>query len=120
MLHVKKTDGKRWPRGQKFELTPAGIELEEAYRAAVSASRTSGRAVLAAALDAWAQTARVPPGDGVVLSELRGKRLGLAELARALEGTGIVADEVRATVGRLVDAGAIAPCPLASQERLAG
>jgi hypothetical protein len=120
MLHSKKTDGKRWPRGQKFALSPAGIELEESYRNAVSGSRASGRTALEAALSSWAGAARVAPGDGVVLAELRGKRLGVGDLARALEQAGIAPDEVRAAVGRLVDAGAVAPLPLASQERLAG
>lgn len=120
MLHAKKTDGKRWPRGQKFSLSPAGVELEESYRMAVSASRTSGRAVMDAALATWAATAKVSPGDGIVLSELREKRLGVADLCRALEQAGIEPDEVRAAVGRLVDAGAVAPVPLASQDRLAG
>jgi hypothetical protein len=37
-----------------------------------------------------------------------------------LEQAGIEPDEVRAAVGRLVEAGTVAPLPLASQERQVG
>ena len=48
--------------------------------------------------------------------ELSGKRLGLSHLCEALETSGIVPDEVRAAIGRLVDAGIVEPVPLASQQ----
>jgi len=106
---------KRWPRGQKFTLSDAGGEIEESYRAMVGAARWSGRPALEAALAAWAAPRGLAPGDGVVLGELRGKRLGLADLCRGLESAGIAPEEVRAAVGRLVAAGAVQPLPLASQ-----
>ncbi len=106
---------KRWPRGQKFTLSPEGVAVEATYRAAVAGARLSGRAALDAALAAWAMPLHVQPGDGVVLSELRAARRGIPELCRALEEAGIEPDEVRGAVDRLVAAGAVAPIPLASQ-----
>jgi hypothetical protein len=81
----------------------------------VGSARSSGRQALEAALAAWAGPRGLSPGDGVVLAELRGKRLGLPDLCRGLEAAGIPPDEVRAAVGRLVAAGAVQPLPLASQ-----
>jgi hypothetical protein len=115
MLSSKPPDRKRWPRGQKFTLSMAGTEAEEAYRSAVVGARASGRSALESALSAWATPRRVAPGDGVLLAELSGKRLGLPQLVDVLEPTGIMADEVRAAVGRLVEAGIVEPVPLASQ-----
>jgi hypothetical protein len=113
MLTSKGSDRRRWPRGQKFALSAVGAEAEEAYRSAVLGARSSGRSVLEAALAGWAGPRRLAPGDGVVLAELSGKQLGLAHLCESLEVTGIPADEVRAAVGRLVDAGIVQPVPLA-------
>lgn len=110
-----KTPPKRWPRGQKFTLSPAGEAAELAHRDAVNAARSSGRAALQAALDAWASPLTVLAGDGVLLAELRGQKKGLNDLSRALEGTGIEAGEVKAAVDRLVLAGLAQPVPLASQ-----
>ncbi len=110
------SDRKRWARGQKFTLSAAGAVAEAAYRNAVLGARASGRTALESALAAWAGPRRVAPGDGVILAELSGKRLGLPHLCEALETTGIVAEEVRASIGRLVDAGIVETVPLASQQ----
>lgn len=116
MLTSKLQDGrKRFARGQKFAVSVAGAEAADAYRAAVQAARSSGRAALEAALVAWAEPRGVKPGDGVVLAELAGKPVGLSRLAEALEPSGVTAEEVRAGVGRLVDAGILELVPLASQ-----
>lgn len=106
---------KRWPRGQKFTLSTAGVAAELAHREAVNGARSSGRAALQAALAAWAEPLGVQGGDGVLLVELRGQKKGLNELARALEDTGIEPAEVKAAVDRLVLAGLAEPVPLASQ-----
>jgi hypothetical protein len=111
----KRNEPKRWPRGQKFTLSAEGADAEAAYRNVVVEARTSGRAALDAALAAWAGPRRVTPTDGIVLAELRGKRLGVPDLVRELEAAGIAADEVRASLERLVAAGVVAPIPLASQ-----
>jgi hypothetical protein len=108
-------DGRRWARGQKFTLTPAGADACAAHQAAVSEARSSGRAALDAALAAWAGPRGVEPHDGVVLPELRAQRRGLADLSRALETAGIEPGEVRAAIDRLVTAGMVEAVPLASQ-----
>jgi hypothetical protein len=116
MLPVKREDGKRrWPRGQKFTLSPAGQEAQAAYREAVAAVRASGRAALDMALKSWAAPRLLAPGDGVVLTELDGKRLGVPHLVEALETSGIERDEVRGAIDRLVGAGLVDLVPLASQ-----
>lgn len=116
MLLGKPPVGKRWPRGQKFTLSSVGAVAEEDYKAAVQTARASGRAALDSALAAWAAPRGVAPADGVVLSELSGKRLGLGDLFTSLESAGIVPDEVRAAITRLVAAGIVEPLPLPSRD----
>jgi hypothetical protein len=111
MLLGKPSSGKRWPRGQKFTLSTAGAAAEVDYRAAVSSARASGRAALDAALSAWAGSRGLAPADGVVLAELSGKRVGLNALIESLEPAGILAEDVRAAIGRLVAAGVVDPLP---------
>lgn len=119
MLLGKSSSGpKRWPRGQKFTVSLSGIAAEEAYRAAVLGARSSGRNALDTALISWATPLGVAPADGVILAELSGKRLGLSSLCEGLEGAGIVAEDVRAGIARLVSAGLVEPVP-APGERLA-
>ncbi len=116
MLVGKPPNGaKRWPRGQKFALSPVGAAAQDAYRAAVLAARASGRAALDSALAAWAGPRGVAPTDGAILAELSGKRLGIGALCEALDSSGIAADEVRAGIGRLVEAGIVEPLPPASR-----
>ncbi len=116
LLGKASTTSKRWARGQKFVLSLAGASAEEAYRAAVLAARASGRAALDSALAAWAAPHGVAAADGVILAELSGKRLGLADLCDRLESAGIAAEDVRGAIGRLVAAGIVDPVPLASQQ----
>jgi len=116
MLPIKRGDAKRsWPRGQKFRLSAAGEEAQAAYHDAVLGARTSGRPALEAALAAWAAPRLVAPGDGVILAELFGKRLGLPHLCEALESSGIERDEVRGAIDRLVAAGLVETATHASQ-----
>ncbi|ACL66887.1 conserved hypothetical protein [Anaeromyxobacter dehalogenans 2CP-1] len=114
-MQPKPREGPRWARGQKFTLSLAGRDAEEAYRAAVLDARGAGRAVLDTALAAWASPRAVEPGDGVLLGELKGKPRGLSDLGHALEDAGIPGAEVRAALDRLVRAGLAELVPLASQ-----
>jgi len=106
---------RRWPRGQKFTLSAAGLEAEQAYREAILTARSSGRHALQGALDAWAGPRQVQGADGVFLSELAGQKKGLSDLCRAVEDAGIEPSEVKASVDRLVAAALVEPVPLASQ-----
>ncbi len=107
MFSGKLNDGPRWPRGQKFSLSLAGREAQEAYRSAVVSARGQSRAALDAALGAWAEPRQVQPGDGVLLGELLERPRGLSDLIRALEGAGTSGAEVRGAMGRLVSAGLV-------------
>ncbi len=100
---------RRWPRGQKFRLSAAGVPAEVGHREAVATARAGGRSGLAAALGAWALPLGVQPGDGVVLVELRERQLGLNDLAASLEAAGIEPAELKAIVDRLVSAGLVEP-----------
>jgi hypothetical protein len=116
VLTSKPDEGrKRFARGQKFTLSTVGLEAAEAYRTVVQGARSSGRAGLEAALVAWAEPRGIAAGDGVILIELSAKPVGLARLAEALEPSGTTPDEIRAAVGRLLDAGILELVPLASQ-----
>ena len=106
---------KRWPRGQKFVLSAAGLEAEGLHREAVATARASGRSALDAALVAWSTPLGIAPGDGVVLIELRAGKKGLNDLGRALETTGLEPAELKASIDRLYVAGLVEPVPLASQ-----
>lgn len=116
MFADKSNDGPRWPRGQKFSPSLAGREAHEAHRRAVLEARGLSRSALDAALAAWAAPRQVQPGDGVVLGELLEKPRGLSDLSRALEEAGTTAAEVRAAVGRLVQAGLVDPVAAPSRE----
>jgi hypothetical protein len=112
---LKPRSGKRWPRGQRFNQSPRGVEADAACRAAVQEARALGRATLEAAQRAWATPLGVGPGDGVVLSELRPGGRSIAEVCRALEDCGMEASEVRDAFDRLVDAGMIEPAATPEQ-----
>jgi len=100
---------RRWPRGQKFILSAAGEVADQLHRETVNGSRSSGRSSLDAALLAWAAPFGVRPGDGLLLSELRGQQRGLNDLVLALETSGIEPADVKASVDRLVHAGLAEP-----------
>lgn len=105
---------RRWPRGQKFTLSAAGEAADRLHRDAVNGARGSGRATLDAALAAWAAPLGVQPGDGLLLSELRGQRRGLNDLVQAMETSGIEPAEVKSAIDRLVKAGLAEPVTVAS------
>jgi hypothetical protein len=111
---LKSRGGKRWPRGQKFELSPSGATAEVAYRDAVQAARASGRTALEGAQRTWAAPFGVEPGDGVVLGELRGGKRSIADVARALEDCGTTPGEVKSAVDRLTDAQLVLPASIAT------
>lgn len=112
---LKPRDGRRWPRGQRFQLTAAGQEAEAAHGDVVREARAQGRAALEAAQLRWAEPLGVLPGDGVVLTQLKPGRRNLADLAEALADCGATKAEVKVTVDRLVERGLAEPLPLPAQ-----
>jgi hypothetical protein len=100
-----RTPGARFPRGQKFQISPAGVEAEERYQAALQASRErGGRAALDEATAAWASALGVAPGDGVYLTELKGGARSISDLAESLESAGATKNEAKAAIERLLKA----------------
>lgn len=97
--------GPRWPRGQKFRISQAGLEAEARYQQALAGSRaTGGRDAHQAALASWASDAGVRPEDGLFLSELKQAPLTLPELLAALETTGATKLEAKTALERLIAA----------------
>jgi hypothetical protein len=110
---LKSRGGKRWPRGQKFALSAAGVSAEAAHREIVAAARSSGRSALDAAQRTWAEPLGILPADGVVLSELRAGKRSIADLAKTLDDCGVSAADVKSAVDRLTDALLVEPVPVA-------
>lgn len=108
---LKPRGGKRWPRGQRFQLTPAGVDCEAAHASAVRDARAQGRAALEAAQQRWAEARGIAPSDGVVLAELRAGRRSLAEISIALDGCGLDKAQVKASLDRLVEKQLAEPLP---------
>jgi hypothetical protein len=111
MLAAKIHEGPRWPRGQKFAPSTAGLASRETYRATIAEARSMGRTALDAALAAWASPINVAAADGVVLNELSATPRSLPDLTRALEDAGIAPGEVRSALDRLVRAGLVELVP---------
>jgi hypothetical protein len=109
---LKPKGGKRWPRGQRFQLTTAGIEAEAAHAEAIREARAQGRVALEAAQRRWADPRGLLPGDGVVLAELKPGRRSLADLNGALDECGVSKAEVKASVDRLVERDLAGPLPV--------
>ncbi len=108
---LRPSGGRRWPRGQRFSLSPLGVQSAATYREAVAGARAQGRQSLEAAEQAWGAPRGLAQGDGVVLCQIEPGRRSLSDLARALEDCGITSAEVKAAVDRLADAGLVEPSP---------
>ena len=106
------TQGRRWPRGQRFALSVPGVEAEAAYRVAVMDVRSLGRDALAQAERRWAEGLGLAPSDGIVMAEIRPGRRSLADLAKSLESCGTPAAQIRESVDRLVEKGLVEALPL--------
>lgn len=98
----------RWPRSQRFTLSPTGAEAERSYRELIVASRsTSGRASFDAARTEWAKALSLQPDDGLYLAEVAAGPIGLSKIIEALETCGKTKKDAITAVERLVDAGLI-------------
>ena len=98
----------RWPRSQRFVLSPRGVEAETQYRELIVASRSSGgRASFDQARAAWAATYQLQPDDGLYLAEVGAGPTNLPKLIAALETCGKTRPDAIAALERLVDAGFI-------------
>lgn len=97
---------RRWPRSQRFALSPKGVDAERAYREAVVASRAQeGRGSFEATCASWAEAFHLKADDGAYLGELRDAGQTLNELVKALEACGKSRSDVLQALERLEDAG---------------
>lgn len=118
LASFKPSGGRRWPRGQRFGLTAAGLAAEEALAAAVREARAQGRATLETAQLRWAEPLGLQSTDGVVLAQLRQGRQSLAGVAEALADCGTTRAEVKLAMDRLVERALAEPLPLPAQAAL--
>lgn len=102
--------GRRWPRGQKFCLSPSGVDAEARYQAALRACREiGGRAAFDQATGAWAASLGLQPGDGAYLAELRSSQRSMVELVELLDDCGATTGEAKAALDRLLNANLAEP-----------
>lgn len=105
-----RTPPARWPRMQKFALSPRGLQAEAAYRDAIVASRSrEGRESFDGARTAWAAQFALQPDDGLYLAEVRDRPVNLQQVVAALETCGKRRVDAVAAIERLVDAGFVTP-----------
>ena len=98
-------EGPRWPRTQRFRLSPIGAEAEAQYQTALRSCRDQGgREAFDQAVAAWAMPLGIRPGDGVYLSELRVSVRTLTELVESLTSCGTTKSEAKAALNRLINA----------------
>ncbi len=109
----KAEGSKRWPRGQRFSLTPEGQGARSALADAIASARsaTGGRDAQEAVVTAWASRYGVQAGDGNCLDELVNGHRNVAELAEALLPCGLSRSDVQGAIDRLVTAGLVSAIP---------
>jgi hypothetical protein len=109
----KSDEKKRWPRGQRFTLTPEGQAAKQALADAIAAARsaTGGRDAQDAVVKAWAGRFNVNAGDGVCLEELANGERNVPEMTEQLLEAGLSKSDIQAAIDRLVSAGLVSPVP---------
>lgn len=102
----------RFSRGQKFRLSPKGLEAKEAYALMIKEAQSgTGRAQFDAARAGWGAPRGLSPEDGLFLVEFGEGDRSVPEAVRNLDGCGSSAKEVKAAVERLLACGMIEPVP---------
>lgn len=101
---------RRFKRAERFALTDAGVTAAEAYlREILSARASHGRLAFEHARATWAKAYGGLGEDVLLLRELLGKTLSVADLAMMLDGYGPNMDGVRDGLTRLIEGGLVAP-----------
>lgn len=104
----------RWPKAQRFELSPRGRTIAAAYRADVAASRgPSVHRPFEHARATWAERFGLALDDGLYLIEIDDQPCTLRQLDESLaicgQSRGVILDSVR----RLLRVGLLRLVPLA-------
>jgi len=103
-------EGTRWPRGQKFRLTPLGQEAEGGYQQVLQGARQAGgRAAFDEATKSWAAPLGLQAGDGAFLGELKAQPRTIVDLLELLQDGGATKVEVKAALDRLIAAKLVEP-----------
>lgn len=100
----------KWPRSQRFILSPTGQGAFQSWKDALAAAQGQGKTAFDSAQQAWAKSAGVEPDDVTVLSELadsQGKRL--EDVVAALQDLGASREQVKSSVERLYSAQLVDP-----------
>lgn len=100
----------KWPRSQRFILSPSGRGAFQSWQEALAAAQGQGKTAFDSAQQAWAKSAGVQPDDVTVLSELadsQGKRL--EDVVAALQDVGASREQVKSAVERLYSAQLVDP-----------
>jgi hypothetical protein len=93
----------KWPRSQRFRLSPVGREAGANYREVIVAARSeAGRKSFDAARAEWAARLTLDASDGLYLAELQSGPKTIAEMTSSLDGCGPAPSDVRKAVERLV------------------
>jgi hypothetical protein len=92
-------------------MTEAGSRAAVRYREMMSAAQqtTDARTALDQAKREWSGDLGVRPGDGILLEDMAGGAVSLAELQPTLEACDLSLREARGVIDRLVAAGLIEP-----------
>jgi hypothetical protein len=98
----------KWPRTQRFTLSPRGLDAEAQYREQIVASRVnSGRASFDAARAEWAKNHAIQADDGLYLAEVAAGPVNLQQIVGALETCGKNRLDAIAAIERLISAGLV-------------
>ncbi len=100
-----------WKPRHRFRTTEAGGQAAGRYRAMMSAAQQAedARTALDQAKQSWATSLGLRTGDGILLEEMAGGALSLAELQPTLEACDLSLREARGVLDRLIAAGLIEP-----------
>lgn len=107
-----KTEKIRYPRSQKFRLSPKGAEAVEAYEITIAQARSGhGRSEFDAARKAWGIPRGLAPEDAQYLVEFGVAGHTLKETAEALRDCGPSPQDVKEATERLISFGMLEAVP---------
>ncbi|HET9326863.1 MAG TPA: hypothetical protein VFQ05_08840 [Candidatus Eisenbacteria bacterium] len=100
-----------WKPRHRFRTTEAGVQAASRYREMMAAAQQApdARTALDRAKQEWAASLNVRSGDGILLEDMAGGALSLAELQPTLEACDLSLREARGVLDRLIAAKLIEP-----------
>lgn len=100
-----------WKPRHRFRTTEAGVQAASRYREMMAAAQQApdARTALDRAKQEWAASLNVRSGDGILLEDMAGGAVSLAELQPTLEACDLTLREARGVLDRLIAAKLIEP-----------